>query len=192
MKRIVTVLLFLSTLSLFAQRSLDRKWYVPDHAKAQFAGSMGMASAGVGYSLFRNRADLDVYAGFLPERYSSDELFIFTLKYTQLVVKPVAVNYRISFTPLTAGIYVTYSKGEKFTTKLPNHYPMGYYWWSETIRPNIFIGGNVAYKTKADKSISVYYELGTNELKAVSYALNTEYLSPWDILHLGLGIKFAF
>jgi hypothetical protein len=38
----------------------------------------------------------------------------------------------------------------------------------------------------------LYYEIGTNELKLVSYVQNHRSLRFYDILHLGLGIKFIW
>jgi hypothetical protein len=175
--------------------SLAKKhWYTPDHVKAQFAGSMGLFSAGAGYTIFRDRTDLDVYGGYLPHKFSGDELFILTLKITQPLWR-IKKKSDWLFTPLTTGIYVTYTFGEKFSTDLPEWYPSGYYWWKESLRPNIFLGGNVMRKTKGHSrfsSFGAYYELGTNDLKLVSYVQNTGYLTVLDILHMGIGVKASF
>jgi hypothetical protein len=172
----------------------NKHWYAPDYVKVQFAGSMGIFSGGAGYAIFNNKTDLDVYAGYLPHKFSGDELFILTLKITQPLWRIKKMG-DWTITPLTTGIYVTYTFGERFSTDLPEWYPSGYYWWKESLRPNIFIGGNAMYKVKNHNlfsSIGFYYDLGTNDLKLVSYAQNTHYLTVWDILHIGIGVKAVF
>lgn len=168
-----------------------RNTLLPDYFKVQFAGSMGMLSAGAGYHFFKQKLEVDVMGGFVPQAYSRDELQVLTLR-ASFRIWQLRPRELWTITPLTAGVFVTYTFGGKFSSKLPAHYPDGYYWWNEAIRPNIFIGGRVTRQLPDSKSIpavSFYYEVGTNELKAVSYALNTRALSVWQILHAGVGVK---
>lgn len=179
---------------LFVEKAKKRHPLLPDYAKVQFAGSMGMFSAGVGYHLFKEKFELDLMAGFLPQAYSRDELQVITLRVSSRIWQLRSMG-DWTITPLTAGLFVTYTHGGKFSSALPRHYPDGYYWWSEAVRPNIFIGGRVTKRFTNNESLpklTFYYEIGTNELKLVSYALNTETLSPFQILHAGVGVKLHF
>lgn len=194
MKKIaVTILLSVLVLSASAQDSLfvNRKWYVPNHVKAQFAGSIGLVSAGAGYTIFNDKTDLDFYVGYVPQKFSNDNVFTVNLKLTHPLwrIEPDP-NWKIAV--ITTGIYLSYTFGKEFSTDLPEWYPNGYYWWKEALRPNIFIGGNAQRRIRNNKNLSavgLYYEIGTNDLKLVSYVQNTGYLSIWDILHAGVGIK---
>jgi hypothetical protein len=130
----------------------------------------------------------------LPKRSGHDNVLIATLKFTHRVWK-IDRFPDWELVPLTAGFYITYSFGSEFSTDLPDHYPSKYYWWSEAVRPNIFIGSRVSRKLKRSKSIEsigMYFDLGTNELKLVSYIQNTDYLAAWDILHAGIGVTMTF
>jgi hypothetical protein len=190
---IATVLLAVLCINAGAQDSLSvkRKWYMPDHLKAQFAGSIGLFSAGAGYAIFNNKTDFDFYVGYLPQRFSNDDLVTVNVKLTQPLwrINPHP-DWKIAV--LTTGIYLSYTFGREFSTDLPEWYPEGYYWWKESLRPNIFIGGNAQRRIRNNKSftaVGLYYEIGTNDLKLVSYVQNTGFLSIFDILHAGVGVK---
>lgn len=161
------------------------------HAKIQFAGSIGMFSAGAGYRL--NKTDIDLYAGYLPQK---DNRSIVTLT-AKLVQSIGSIELRPDWTiiPLQAGTYISYSFGKEFTTDLPEWYPEGYYWWTESLRLNIFIGSTITHRFSADKKFSglgFYYEVGTNELKLISFMKNSTTLSLRDTLHASLGVKVIF
>ena len=194
MKKVAAILL-LSALYLgaFAQDSLSmkRKWYVPDHIKGQFAGSVGLFSAGAGYAIFKNKTDLDFSVGYLPQRFTNDDLLTINLKLTHPLWR-IEPDPDWNIAVITTGIYLSYTFGKEFSTDLPQWYPDGYYWWKEALRPNIFIGGNAQRRLKNNKrfsAVGLYYEIGTNDLKLVSYVQNTGFLSIWDILHAGVGVK---
>lgn len=171
------------------------KWYVPDFAVTQFAGSIGLLSAGTGYAIFHDRAALTLLAGYVPaSRAGGSSIETITLKFTaepwEIVLDP-----RISIRPFSTGIFFCYTPGNEFSSDLPSWYPDGYYWWSEAVRVNVFIGGSVRMQTKRIKAvdrIAAYYELGTNELKLVSYVQNRGYMSLGKILHIGIGIRVYF
>lgn len=171
--------------------SKDR-WYVPDFAVLQYAGSIGFLSAGAGYTVFRDKANVDVLVGFVPA--SMGGLETITLKFTSMPWK-IRLNPSVTLRPLTIGTYFCYTPGREYSSNLPSWYPDGYYWWSEAVRVNLFIGGSANLTTDRIKHIrkaELYYEVGTNEIKLVSYVQNTGYLSAWKILHLGIGVRAYF
>ncbi len=202
MKTLLTIIFFLITaLGLQAQQEVDsvirlpRPWMLPSHFKVQFAGSMGLISSGIGYEILKNKAELDIYAGYTPESVGGDYFFTFTPKFTY---KPwhIGLKNNWSVTPLTTGAFFVFTTGSEFKTYRPDYYPRGYYWWSDGMRPNIFIGGMLHKKSKRETAAftntTLYYELGSNDLKMTSYILNTQYFSILDVLHLGIGLKFNF
>jgi hypothetical protein len=169
-----------------------RNALLPDHIVFQYAGSIGFMSAGGGYSIFKNKAGLDLLYGYVPKFTGSKPIHSLTLKFTANPWK-VSVNEKINWYPLTTGVYFCYTFGSEYTSKLPAWYPDGYYWWSEAIRANLFIGGAVSASVGQDgRRLSGYYEVGTNELKLASYAQNRAGLKLTDILHLGVGMKYHF
>jgi hypothetical protein len=164
------------------------KWYIPDALDLQYAGSIGFLSAGAGYDIIHKKASIDILFGYLPRAIGGNDISTITLKFTALPWK-IRAGDNTTIYPVTVGTFFSYTMGEKYSSDLPSWYPDGYYWWSEAVRVNIFVGGKVRHKFS--KNIwEAYYEVGTNELKLVSYVQNTGYLTVWDILHAGAGVRF--
>ena len=197
--------LILSVLPVAAQAPTDsaatrstRAWYVPQHAVLQTAGGIGMVSGGVGYSLFRQRLDVDALAGYVPQRYAGNKaLGIFTLKttYTPYTITLRSAAWRVH--PLSFGGLVNYTPSRTLNRSRDEKYYDGYYWWSSTVRFGAFIGGKLARPLKPSptgqpRAVSLYYELGTNDLYVVSLATNLSGLKVTDVLTLGVGGKFTF
>ncbi len=191
-------MILLVTTSVSAQDTVShtRKpgWYVPDFATLQYAGSIGMFAGGGGYSIFHDKATVELLFGFVPGSVGNAPLETITLKFTAAPWK-VRFNQGITWQPLTMGTYFCYTPGREFSSDLPSWYPDGYYWWSEAVRVNIFIGGSASIRTDRLRHISrldLYYELGTNEIKLVSYVQNPDYLSVGKIIHAGVGLRVHF
>ena len=97
--------------------------------------------------------------------------------------------------PLALGGFVNYTVSRGLNASQDNKYPTDYYWWSANMRVGGFLGGRVAYAlpshrpTKCRRQVSLYYELGTNDLYLTSWMDNANGLSLRDIATLGLGVK---
>jgi hypothetical protein len=191
---ILLILFWSHALNAQDNRGQHRKWYVPDFAVAQYAGSIGFISAGAGYDIFKGKANIDVLVGYVPKFTGSEPLETITLKFTASPLR-IRVNENVTVYPFNSGVYFCYTPGKEFSSDLPSWYPDGYYWWSEAIRANIFIGGSVKIATdrlKAATYLTPYYEVGTNEIKLVSYIQNKGSLNIWTILHAGIGVRYHF
>lgn len=197
--------LILSALPASAQVPTDsaatpsaRRWYLPRHAVLQTAGGIGMVSGGVGYSVFRQRLDVDVLAGYVPRRYAGTEaLGIFTLKTTYTPYTIALKNPRWRVQPFSFGGLVNYTPSRTLNRSRDEKYYDGYYWWSATVRFGAFVGSRLTRQLKPrangqPRALSLYYELGTNDLYVVSKATNLPGLKVTDILTLGVGGKFSF
>jgi hypothetical protein len=171
------------------------QWYVPDFVIGQFAGSIGFISAGVGYNIFKDKGTIDLLIGYVPEfATGSKTLESITVKFTGHPLS-IIVNEYVMYYPVTAGFYFSYTPGREYSSDLPSWYPDGYYWWSEAVRANIFIGGKVDIamnNAKSKRYFSPYYEIGTNEIKLVSYVQNASSINIWEILHAGIGVRYHF
>jgi hypothetical protein len=194
----ISVFLTLFGFGLHAQGSLSskrvNKWYVPDFATLQYAGSTGFISVGGGYSIFKNKANMDILFGYVPVFAGGLPIETISLKFTGAVWR-VPVNNRVGLNPLSIGTFFCYTPGREYSSELPSWYPTGYYWWSEAIRVNIFIGGGgdiTLINSRRISKLNFYYELGTNEIKLVSYIQNTKVLTLGDILHAGIGMRIHF
>jgi hypothetical protein len=198
MKKLLLPLFILLHFSVFAQETYEqdikRKWYLPDYIKAQFAGNIGFISGGPGYISRNKTLETDLMFGFLPQKFGGDALVSTTLKTTYSPWRiPLKNTYYIK--PFSIGFYLSYTFGTQFDTKLPSHYPVGYYWWATSFRPGAYIGGKIGKEVtlgKRRKSLEAYYELGTYDLLLISYVQNTGYLKPSDIVNLAIGLRLGF
>lgn len=171
--------------------TVDEKWYKIDHFKLQYAGAIGFISPSVGIAYAKNRLETDFYFGYVPKSVGGDHLIMLTLKntYSPFTIRPKSNDLVIY--PFSIGGFFKYSFGSEFTTSWPDHYPKGYYWWDSAIRLGFFIGGKVTKPVSGlpFRSLSAYYELGSNDLYFISYVQNFRYFKPYEILNLAIGIK---
>jgi hypothetical protein len=197
MKNSIIYLLLLLPFSSAAQDSLaikNRKWYIPDHIKLQFAGNIGFISGGPGWISRNNTLETDLLFGFLPQKFGGDALVTITGKTTYSPWR-IPLNYSRYVVPFSLGAYMSYTFGPQFDSKWPSYYPSGYYWWATSIRPGAYVGGKIGQEVTVNnkrKGLEVYYELGSYDLLMISYVQNNKYLKLSDIVSLSLGLKLAF
>jgi hypothetical protein len=194
---LIFVCAYLASLSGIAQekgRENIKKWWVPDYTKIQFAGAIGFLSAGTGYINKTGKSETELMVGFLPKSIGGDHLISATLKTNRIPWK-TELNENWTLLPFQFGGYLSYTFGSEFNTFLPDRYPSGYYWWSSSLRIGMFFGSRFRYRPDTDnpfKSIDFYYEVGTYDLKFLSYVQNVESLTFLDVVNLSFGIRLEF
>lgn len=177
------------------QDSSKHRWdyLVPEQVKLQFAGSMGMLSAGPGwYYGKKDQWETDLFLGFIPRINNMQGHITFTVKQTYSPFK-VGLKRRIIYEPLTAGIYINKIFGPYFWDKLPEKYPRKYYFWATNTRFNVFIGQAVALKRQeaTQRYWSFFYEINTNDLYFLS-AISNRMIKATDIINLSFGFRYRF
>lgn len=171
----------------------DRHWKEQVHFKLQYAGGIGFISPGVGIAHSQQKVETDLFFGYAPKWLAGDDIFMLTFKNTYFPFKKELDQLGMTIYPLSAGIFLNYTFGSQFGNFWSDKYPKGYYWWDSSIRWGFFLGGKVSKSLDNGlKKVSLYYEVGFNDLYFVSYIQNTEYLGLHDILNLALGLKFKF
>lgn len=204
-------ILTLSTQNTFAEDSKEavnkydnrvhkykQRWekLIPTQTKIQYAGGMGLLSAGIGWDYGKHSQwESDVFLGFIPKYDSKRAKTTITLKQSYI---PWSLNIKNGFSiePLSCGLYFNSVFGDEFWVREPDRYPKGYYGFSTKIRTHIFLGQRFTYlinpeKRYRSKSISLFYELNTCDLYLIS-AITNNYLRPRDYLGLSFGLKFQF
>ncbi|MGV3587078.1 MAG: hypothetical protein ACO1OF_08765 [Adhaeribacter sp.] len=172
----------------------NRPWYLPDHAVVQFAGNIGLFSAGPGYSYAHDKVQTDILYGITPGFETKTSIHILTAKTAYHPVKVMLKNgYMLE--PLRLGLGISYSAGHQFYTKWPSRYPDGYYWWTTSFRLTPFIGASLSRKVgdgnAAIKRVQLYSELGTHDLALISF-FNNKHLPVHRILNIAVGTKLVF
>lgn len=171
-----------------------RSWarLIPTQAVAQYAGSIGIVSVGLGWHYGRGlHWETELLAGLVPRYHSGAAHFSFTVK-ERYVPWHCRLSSRWSLEPLTAGFFFNTISGEDFWRREPSRYPKRYYGFSTKVRTHIYLGQRVKYhiprrRRVFHQSVAAYYELSTCDLYLVSKCTNREY--PWrKTLSLALGL----
>lgn len=168
---------------------------VPTQTKIQYAGSIGVASAGFGWDYGRRgQWETDLMVGIIPSYNSDSPKLTLTVK-GSYVPWSVAFNDRFSFEPFSCGLFLSTILSDKFWVREPQRYPKGYYTFSTRIRSHIFIGQrftcqvNRGRMDRSLRSVTLYYELSTCDFYLISRITNR---SLWvkDLLSFSFGLKF--
>ena len=168
------------------------KSLMPKYSVVQYAGSIGMVSAGLGWNYFHQRWRTELLFGVVPKYESENTKYILTLKE---IYDPfhIALGKNFCYRPLQTGLFFSYIFGGEFWDHEPKRYPKHYYGFSTGFRINLLLGGQVTYniplyKRRAHKDISLYYELSTCDLYLCS-AFTNKNITLADILSLGFGVR---
>lgn len=84
-----------------------KRWekFIPRYTKLQFAGSMGLISAGLGWDYYRKHWETDVLLGFIPAYADDNAKFTFTAKQNYYPWR-IPLGRHFTFEPLACGAYV--------------------------------------------------------------------------------------
>lgn len=169
---------------------------MPTNGVIQVCGNMGIVSMGIGWAYGKRRQwETQLLLGYIPKFDSDDEKWTLTLKQNFIPwKKPMGKGW--TFEPLECSLYFNTVFGHDFWTKQPTKYESGYYPFSTRIRPNLAFGERFKYdiphnKRKRIKSITFFYELGTNEIYALRFFRNGN-AGFWDVFGLSLGVKVQY
>lgn len=189
-------------LSRYERRVLRYKngWanLIPDYSKLQFAGGMGVLSAGVGWAYGKkDKWETDLFFGFLPKFAGEKGHGTLTLKENfypwKIRLNPVHRYADWTLEPFSVSLYLSKIFGDgEFWTKQPDKYPDKYYILATNLRFNLSFGQRLNFAVKNPRfanTVSFFYEVGTNDLYVIC-AIQNRVLKLHDIFSLSLGIKF--
>ncbi|MDY0279100.1 MAG: hypothetical protein RBR35_00900 [Salinivirgaceae bacterium] len=195
----LTLFLFLS-LSFYGYGQdsiIKHTWYIPNHAVLQYAGDVGMFSAGIGFQSKKEHFQYQFTVGYVPKAYVDKKHTLVTLNtllnYSPLFFNLEEINVRVS--PIVISLGGSYSFGEQFTKFHDSNYPQGYYWWPKSARIICSFGhaGRIdlsKYLNHID-AIELFSQFTTNDLALYSYSENT-IVKFKHIFHYSCGMKVYF
>ena len=170
--------------------SIKYEKFLPDYAKIQFAGGIGFLSTGVGYTFLDHKLELSFFYGYVPERFTVDDLHSVSLQVTAKFLR-YKISETIEILPLNFGWYIHHTFGNEYWVLLPDNYSNNYYWWSPGRNAGIFLGGEIKTKLFATKmpasGTAFYTRVGSRGLYLVSKIGNSS-IPMSDIIELGFGI----
>lgn len=167
--------------------------FLPKEFTLQYAGSIGLVSAGINYPLHKNKFDLGIAYGYVPKS-AGGRLDIASVKFRYNMIR-VPVKNKFLILPFNPTIFGSYTFHENLNLGWSKEqYPKNYYWWSPALRFHAGFSSEFKFFMKHEKtvkSISLYSEVNSNDLYIVSYFLNHRALSFWQILGLGVGVRIG-
>lgn len=183
------------------ERRLQKReniWYklMPDMTVLQFAGNIGMLSAGVGWDYGKvNQWETHVMIGFLPHRYNSGSYWTFTVSQKYLPWR-IELNENFSIKPLSVSLSVNSILHGDFWMSEPERYPKGYYGFASRMRFILGIGQRINFhipesRRWMSRQLSLYYEVSTCDLYVRQKILNSS-IPMKDLLSLGIGAILKF
>lgn len=168
------------------------KKIIPKEYMAQYAGSTGLMSLGINYSLLNNHMDIGLLYGYVPKSLGG-KLDILTLKFKFNPIE-IKLDEKHRIYPFNPIFFLSATLNDNFHFSWPDHYAKDYYWWNSAIR--MHFGFEVEYVYQLDdktliKWVGVYTQFNTNDLYLTAYINNTSYLAIKDIIKLGVGVKMG-
>lgn len=165
---------------------------IPTVFPLQYAGGMGMFSAGIGWDYGRdNKFETHLMIGFLPKRYNSSAYATLTLREEYLPWRIRIASTPFEVRPLSVSLAMNTIFSSDFWTSEPDRYPSGYYAFSSRVRFHLGIGSRLTFRIPERrrhvvKHISLYYVVSVCDLyvrqKIVDSAVPTG-----DIFTIGIG-----
>lgn len=182
-------------LLVFSQNTTARQYpntepshFLPDHITGQFAGNIGVLSAGFGYASSSGKLSSDLMIGYVP-RFIGDATIITIAQKNTFKGRNFRYQKLHNLYP-SLGFSINIETGNSSFLQLPSEYPNGYY-STNAIKFGLFAGLNYEGKVKPDsrfKQLVYYAEVGTLGSYVYYNIKRKEYFNP-DILSLALGVK---
>lgn len=197
-KKATLILTFcLISLNIFSQNPAKKLRLLPDYGILQYAGSIGTATIGGGYSMGKtDRWNVELMYSYTPSYDGSNKLSAFTIKGFRSFFDSVAISqkHNIKWIPFRMGMGVNYiADGNFFSFGSDLPYETGYYWHRTGFRGLLFFQTEVSkpLKSKMLKEVSIYLEGNIQDLYATMFIADKNF-TAYDMIMLGVGARLRF
>ncbi len=170
--------------------------YAPDLLRLQFAGNIGLVSAGASWLILNEKVEIGAAFGIVPRNAFSETIYITSLK--AMYSPKWSKNYgRFSWDPISIGIVGGYHKGIDLSRYRKNeYYPENYYAWGVKTRLGLAFDTEVKMSLERGpfSDVSIYLESCIWDVYffSVYHNDNDRYLGFSDLMVMGAGLKFFF
>lgn len=177
------------------RRAGFRKAITPRSIVVQYAGGIGLVSAGAGWAYGGNDSwETDLMLGYVPPYSTGRGKLTVTARetYAPFELKPFG---NLRFRPVAVGIYLNIITGHEFWMSEPTRYPKKYYGFSSGIRSGLSVGQRLHLRLSAENrrrysDVMVYYDFNACDLDISAFATNGS-VSLWDIVNISFGVKIG-
>jgi hypothetical protein len=167
---------------------------VPDHAKVQLAGQIGLVSEGVGYQVAGQRLHLDLLFGWVPASVAGgDDIYCLTGKITHVPWR-LRAGTRWRLEPVRTAAQLTYTFGSQYFTRPPDRYPSGYYDLPTAWHMGVALGGAVTRPPRRDREreVGFYWEFVALPLQVRDWWRNRDVIDLSDVVSVAVGVTLGF
>lgn len=168
------------------------RWYRPSHVPLQFAGNIGLLSAGVGFSSRSDDYRLALVYGYVPASLSVVRVHMLTMK-NSFRLATLGVNRNTSVTPyLSAGVSWEI-KGRSFFSQ-PDVMPDQYYRFPKSIRlvPGAGVRVKKEFAQKKFFTNTEFFAEATTYDILVFYKVYSREIRLNQIFSAAIGVNFFF
>lgn len=114
------------TLPATAQPDDPVAWVLPDYAKVQTGGWLGLATIGLGWEIFNDTVNATAYYGYVPKSVGGTTIHSVTWNVS---LRPMTVPLgEVSWEPVYVGLGAVYAFGRDFFLDTPERYPEDEYY----------------------------------------------------------------
>jgi hypothetical protein len=166
-------------------------WYFPNYIPVQYAGNIGLISAGIGYTARKQNYQLSLLYGYVPASLAGVNVHTITAKNIFPVYKLQVNNQNTIIPYLACGVSLEVN-GRSFFS-LPANMPEGYYRYPKSLH---FIpsAGVKLHSTNRQfgfvRSLEFFAEVSTVDVYLWSRFISNE-VRTYEIMSLALGIHLT-
>lgn len=165
---------------------------LPDYVQLQFAGNIGILSAGIGYDLAHDKIHISILDGFVPQSIAGSNINTIALKnaFDLFTIRTPHHTRLKPYAGLTAMFETT---GNGFYKKLPERYLDRNYYHYSAFHAAVFAGGalQVPVGKKEGQRLDIYAETGTIDAYVYYYTNNPRHHLD-EIFSIALGVTYHF
>jgi len=175
------------------QRDVDRLgWAVPDFAKAQTGGFVGLAALGVGYAAFDDILNATLLYGYTPKWHAGTNVHSF---HFALSARPFDVRVEaFRIVPIFVGLGMLFNPDPDLFVEVPDRYPVKDYYAPTALHWTAHVGLELDYLPRAGvlERHGLYFEAVALDTYVYSYFENRRTLAFTDMFGSAIGYRAAF
>ncbi len=164
--------------------------WVPDYARLQTGGFVGVVAVGIGYAAFDDVLNIALHYGYTP--FETGDVHSVELSVSARPFELAAGQARL--VPIYIGLGALGTWGARYYLDLPNRYPGSRYYPPNAVQPVGFLGIEADWVPTRSviERHGLFFEVKTLAGYTLRYARNPDVVDFEDIVSAAVGYRIAF
>jgi hypothetical protein len=164
--------------------------WVPDYARLQTGGFVGLVAVGIGYAAFEDILNVALHYGYTP--FDTGDVHALELSVSARPFELRAGQARL--VPIYIGLGVLGTWGARYYLDLPDRYPESRYYPPNAIQPVGLLGIEADWipERSVIERHGLFFEVKTLAGYTLRYARNPDVVDFEDIVSAAVGYRIAF